>query len=278
MLDAYKELTPVVYGENGIKHLHADVLRRSICFVMHWHDRMELLRVIQGQLDLHLGDEHLIVQAGQIAIVAPRMLHAGLSGDSGVIYHTIMFDVEKFYNATSASNKYLQALCKGEIGFVPVTDHPAVLDAADRLIELLTDSKSANPLLAIGTIYEILGSLFQHCSSRSMTASQVSNRFRPILEHINEHYTENISAHSISQYFGYNETYFCRRFKTVTGLTVMKYIQILRMEAAQKMLENTTLDISTIAWKCGYPDVSYFSNCFKKNYGCSPTEFKRRHP
>ncbi len=37
MLDAYKELTPVIYGENAVKHLYSE--RRTpgeLCFAMHW--------------------------------------------------------------------------------------------------------------------------------------------------------------------------------------------------------------------------------------------------
>ena len=33
-------------------------------------------------------------------------------------------------------------------------------------------------------------------------------------------------------------------------------------------------EIGMIAWKCGFSDLSYFSNCFKKLFGFTPTEFR----
>ena len=79
----------------------------------------------------------------------------------------------------------------------------------------------------------------------------------------------------VSEKFGYNETYFCRRFKEITGLTFTGYLLALRMERAQKLLMETQEEIGTIAWKCGYADVSYFSHCFKKQFGVSPMGFRK---
>ena len=43
MIDGYKELTPVIYGENAIKYLYTEQKKAEgeICFLLHWHDRME---------------------------------------------------------------------------------------------------------------------------------------------------------------------------------------------------------------------------------------------
>jgi len=61
----------------------------------------------------------------------------------------------------------------------------------------------------------------------------------------------------------------------VTGITTMNYIRILRLELAQKMLEETPESISNISLKCGFSDTHYFSNCFKKHFGISPSEFRQ---
>lgn len=274
MLDAYKELTPVIYGETAIKHLIISHKTKRMCFHMHWHDRMELLRVVSGELELHLGDEQITVLPGQVAIVAPRTMHCGFSGESGVLYHTIMFDVEKFCNATIASDKYLVPVCKYEAGFIPVATQPQVTEAVDRLLQILSAGENRNPLSAIGSVYEIIGALHQYCAGETKLIHHIDDSFKSVLEYINSHYTERISAKDISQMFGYNETYFCRRFKAVTGITVMKYIQILRMELAQKLLRSSAEEIGNIAWKCGFVDVSYFSNCFKRQFGVTPTSFR----
>lgn len=275
MLDAYKELTPVIYGENGIKYILHD-RKQNIYFNMHWHERMELLRVDSGQLELHLNNRCMILLPGQIAIICPYMLHAGFSiGEEPLTYHTIMFDLENFCNSTSAAGKYLLPIMKSEISFHPVSGHPKLLFTVDRLISYLQAPLTSNPLSAIGAVYDLLGDLYTLNLNTTPSTKEVSEQFRPILEYIGEHFTEAVSAKSISEAFGYNETYFCRRFKSITGITVMKYIQVLRMEAALRLLLEDPGDINSIAWKCGYADISYFSNCFRKCFGCSPSEFRK---
>lgn len=275
MLDAYKELTPVVYGENAIKYLKIRAGAREVCFSMHWHDRMELLYIESGHLDLYLGQEHFNAAPGQVAVIVPRMMHCGIAGETGVSYHTIMFDVEKFCNGTGASEKYLAPVCRYRAAFETVAEQPEVAEAAGRLVEVLSGGEGRNPLVAVGIIYELIGFLYQHCAAGPGVLHRVDKGFGEVLEYMNAHFAERISARDISERFGYNEAYFCRRFKAVTGITVMKYIQILRMERAQKLLKNTNEEIGNIAWKCGFADIGYFSNCFKRHFGYRPAQFRK---
>ncbi len=276
MLDAYKELIPVIYGENAIKCLpRFMVAPNSLCFTSHWHDRIEFLVIMSGQLHAHLGEEQLTFTTGQVAVIEPQMLHYGISGEEGLSYYTIMFDIEKFYNGTIASEKYLTPIVKYSPRFQRKADNAEIFEAFLRLIDLVKDN-TKNPLCAVGIVYEILGLLYQHCAADSKLIYKFDQKFRVVIEYINEHFTEKITVKEISRKFGYDETYFCRRFREITGITAMRYIKILRLESAQKLLQSKEDEIGDIAWKCGFSDISYFSNCFKKQYGVSPSEFRKR--
>ena len=68
MIDGYKELTPVIYGENAIKYLYTEQKKAEgeICFLLHWHDRMELTYVTEGTLRFVTEGEEFLVSAGKI--------------------------------------------------------------------------------------------------------------------------------------------------------------------------------------------------------------------
>ena len=275
MLDAYKELTPVIYGENAVKHLYSE--RRTpgeLCFAMHWHDRMELLYVLSGSLELHAQEGKYTVPAGQTAVAAPRQLRGGFAGGEGVVYHVFMFDVEKFCNATIAAQKYLVPICEGKTGFLRVIDDDGMREAETRLLAALEDREN-HPLLVIGIIYELLSILYRFRNEDIRGLLKQNQAFSEILKYVNDRFAGKLSPKEVSARFGYNETYFCRRFKEITGLTFTGYLLALRMECAQKLLTETQEEIGTIAWKCGYADVSYFSHCFKKQYGVSPMGFRK---
>ena len=66
--------------------------------------------------------------------------------------------------------------------------------------------------------------------------------------------------------------------KKVYGCTPNIYMQNYRLEKAYGMLINDKgLNVSEIAYRCGFTDPKYFSRCFKKAEGCTPTEFRERH-
>lgn len=276
MLDKYKELEPVIYGRNALKYIYGQYRAGGLCFPMHWHERIELLCVIKGSLWLNSGDVCFEVKEGQTVAIAPGKLHEGMAGTQGVAYHTVMFEVERFLNTALESDAYFMSIVQGKVAFQTCIENADLSDAICKLSSIITKEDPGNTLIAIGLTYEILGILYKYCEYHAQREVLSSNRdFGKILEYIDEHYAEKLSLEQISSQFGYNETYFCRRFKKITGFTFCNYIQTLRMEQAKQFLSHTSEEIGVIAWKCGYEDVSYFSNCFKKNVGYTPTEFRK---
>ena len=64
------------------------------------------------------------------------------------------------------------------------------------------------------------------------------------------------------------------RLKAVTGLTINKYIQEIRLNHARNLLENGEVDsIKRLASHIGMKDMQYFSRLFKKRFGRNPSSF-----
>jgi two-component system, response regulator YesN len=63
-------------------------------------------------------------------------------------------------------------------------------------------------------------------------------------------------------------------FKQQLGESFVEYLTRIRMEKAQKLLDDATLKIHNIAEKVGYLDQHYFSMCFKKYFGLTPTDYR----
>lgn len=62
------------------------------------------------------------------------------------------------------------------------------------------------------------------------------------------------------------------------GCTPNNYITEKRIDHAYKLLkENPELNISEIAYRCGFSDPKYFSRCFKKNIGRTPSEIREHN-
>ncbi len=68
-----------------------------------------------------------------------------------------------------------------------------------------------------------------------------------------------------------------RRFKQATGVTPNAYLQLVRLEAAKKQLEQTHDSIEQITHKVGYNDLSSFSVLFKQKTGLTPRLYRERY-
>lgn len=67
-----------------------------------------------------------------------------------------------------------------------------------------------------------------------------------------------------------------REFKAAFGITPYEYLLTRRFLAAKAMLKSTAMPISEIAESLSFYDVHYFSDCFKKRFGLTPTEYRKR--
>jgi transcriptional regulator GlxA family with amidase domain len=66
-----------------------------------------------------------------------------------------------------------------------------------------------------------------------------------------------------------------RRFKLATGLTLIDYLQNLRIEEAKHLLESTDRAVDEIGFAIGYEDASFFRRLFRRRTGVAPARYRR---
>ena len=70
--------------------------------------------------------------------------------------------------------------------------------------------------------------------------------------------------------------YFAVIFKQEVGKTLIEYLTALRMEKAKELLSISAMKSYEISYEVGYENPTYFSSLFKKNFGMSPTEYRKQ--
>lgn len=66
-----------------------------------------------------------------------------------------------------------------------------------------------------------------------------------------------------------------RKIKGISGLSPVEFIRNIRLKRAYKMLKESGLNVTEVAYKCGFTTPRYFSTCFKAEFGTTPTDFKK---
>lgn len=67
-----------------------------------------------------------------------------------------------------------------------------------------------------------------------------------------------------------------RRFKQVTGITPIEYLQLTRVEAAKKLLLHTSQQMTEVIYNSGYNDPKAFRKVFRKTVGMTPSEYREK--
>ena len=92
---------------------------------------------------------------------------------------------------------------------------------------------------------------------------------------LDEHYEEKLSLESVASHFFIDKHYLARLFKEQYGVTLVTYLQQVRITHAKRMLRFTDKSIEEIGLECGIGELNYFSRVFKKLEGVSPSELRR---
>jgi transcriptional regulator GlxA family with amidase domain len=91
---------------------------------------------------------------------------------------------------------------------------------------------------------------------------------------IRQHWMHTNPIEEMVRISGLPERSFIRRFKNMTGLSPMEYIQHTRIEHARQLLETSSLPVDTIAGDIGYEDPAFFRKLFKRITSMTPSAYR----
>ncbi len=104
-----------------------------------------------------------------------------------------------------------------------------------------------------------------------------SSIVQEVLAHMEERYMEEITVESLARLHHFNPDYLSRLFKKETGENLMNALTRIRMQKAVELLADSRIKAYEIAEKVGIKDSRYFGQIFKKRYGVTLGEFRKRH-
>lgn len=102
-----------------------------------------------------------------------------------------------------------------------------------------------------------------------------SSALRRVLEHIDEHLSEDVSLETLAGIAGFSSFHFLRQFRVSTGQTPHQYMIERRLSRARALLLRSALPVSEIAARCGFVDSSHFAARFRRRFGLAPAAFRR---
>lgn len=107
----------------------------------------------------------------------------------------------------------------------------------------------------------------------SLDEKMLSKAFKIVNENISN---QDFSIEDFNEALGVSRSMLYTKIKAWTNATPKDFIQEIRLKHAAKLLELDKLNISEISYKVGFKRPKYFSQCFQKKYGLTPSEFSKK--
>lgn len=267
----------------------ADRRKQEFTYPIHKHEVFELNYVehaagvvrIVGDSTETIGDRDLVL------ITSPDLEHVWTQGtchSDDIREITVQFNLDftsddSLFNRTSLhsiKNMFLKAR-KGVVFSPRSIEH--VYPHLDRLSGMHDSFYAMIELLTV--LYELSrADDMRELATSSFARVDVDSDSRRVLkvkDYISRHYNDELRLADLADLVGMSPSAFSRFFKLSTGRTLSEYMVDMRLGVAARRLVDTTDSVSEICYGCGFNTLSNFNRLFRKNKGCSPTEFRDKY-
>lgn len=236
------------------------------------HDFPELAFVSQGQsLD---QDGKPALKEGECIIVPPCAYHGSMACDAAMIiigFVSESLPLARLYGRKFTLDEQQRQLLSqiAALGQRSLTDAPAGYNMVRRhRDDDLVLHKLKNLLeLFLLALYE------KNVAGVRQESNYIRGELDGVIAYLKGNINRNFTVEEIAENCGISTSKLKQMFREQTESSPMAYFTFLKIQQAKDLLRNTAYTVAQIGEMLGYQSPGYFSRCFKKHTGYSPSEF-----
>lgn len=247
----------------------------------HFHNELEIISVISGELNVLIEGKSYILKTGDIAFVNPHEYHAVKSVNSIVTYTAFVFskDLFTFPEHLFFQSKFTTPICSGKMKLPNIiTPESPLYEKLITPVIKLRDNYTAQDPEILHLLLEIFTTFIKEDAllKVSTTNTKIPDYVKVCIDYIANNCEKNINLAQLSKLVHLSPNYLCTTFKATTGLTPVEHLQVIRIKKASRLLLETDFSIEEISLKCGFQNVGYFIKIFKKQNAITPHAFRKK--
>jgi len=248
---------------------------------LHWHPEHEIIYVQNGSLALRLNDQSFLLREGDVAFVAGGTLHSAVPKDCH--YTCVLVNLPLMLSSSDACTETVEKIQNNAISISPYLGGKGSSFArlCEQLISISRERSEAYPFLIKGLLFSFFGTLLAEKKHENATENRDAQknsfgRLRFAVSYIEKSYASNIHLSDLAREANMTPNHFCKCFKTISGMTPFEFILQYRLTKALHALRTTDMSVTELALACGFNDASYFIRLFRRQFGETPNQYRRR--
>ncbi len=288
-MEFIRETPPPILAEHGIEFFF-ESKPTGITAHLHIHPAIEFIYVKQGLFHIEVEKQTIRASAGDLILFHSNAIHMieNIGVGTGQYYVLKISPSLLFEMLHKSSIPYIQSFFRSrneDACHFPRESRPPQID---RLwAAMIAEYDAGEPtffamqrLLAcefLLTCARLLPAPHDVPHDRAREISERSVRLiSDSINYINANFSAPLTAAGCASLAHLSYNHYAKLFRAVTGKTFKEYLTDLRMARAYHLILSSAQPIYEIAAACGYDNYSYFIVEFKKMYGCTPGQLRRR--
>ncbi len=227
----------------------------------HTHEHYQLTYVEEGYQYFHIDQKVYFVPQNHVILIPSSTLHRTTSDSKSVILKVVLFRIvptDVFYHQ------------------VQVFSAPRVLKEM-LLYSAKWNKKTEEDLEQTIFLHAILNSLPHFYQENDWLQIPIprDTRLSTISQYINKNYKYNLSTDELAEIAKMSTRTLQRVFKQETGITIKKYVQLIRILKSIELIDDNQYTLSEIAYRVGYKSLSAFTNSYATIMKSTPKQSSR---
>ena len=247
---------------------------------IHRHQAFEVSYILQGQVGFLCGGQQIHAKKGDLVIICPNIPHGVFpDGEEAYEYDTLSF-TDGLLKASGRSAEYIEPLMNGSKVLRPhitttASQYSLIHSTLENIFLCAKEATEKGDMLLKSEMFCLFWLLEQEGAFCTEVDGKNDHDFRPVLDYIDKHYHEQILISHLAALVSLSKNYFMNRFRQVTGITCVEYINKVRINASCEMLLSKRISVTEVAYACGFRNLSNFNRQFRRITGQSPNEYRR---
>jgi AraC-like DNA-binding protein len=168
-----------------------------------------------------------------------------------------------------------EAIADQQIFVTSVPHESALSCTVARLLQVLqspSDARALGPGIVRELIYRILCGAEGPALIGMLGRNGIFSRLLPAIQHIHQHYAEDLDVTSLARKAGMSVSGFHLQFKTMTTTSPLQLLKDVRLSRARMLMVHDLVPAATAALRVGYESSSQFNREFKRHFGRTPQQ------
>lgn len=252
----------------------------------HYHEEVEFILILKGELTAFCKEERLLLRKGDVALFGSSEPHTTLHTKSGSLSHIVLqIDLRKYWDpSTLGSMHHFSEVIRplSSLNYIYQENKEARTQTAALIREIyreMNEGRIGYELAVSSKIKNVLLLLLRNDTRSKLhyANDKLQERLQPAIDYVEQHLGDRLSVSEVSSLVNMSYTHFIKTFRKGVGMSFTDFVGYRRIKKAeQRLLTGEEESIAEVAESVGFSNLGHFYETFRRWNDCSPKQFKDR--